>query len=109
MEGYFRDGGVDDRHLRPELPERIDEKDWVVPSVLAGTITCTRCLQMEILTYWRRYGPKLQVTSIWDEGEGYIRMVMVGDDSIGTFWYLIQLLGVSTMLERGRIIRTTSS
>lgn len=41
MNGQACDCFVQNSHMRLELPEGIDEEDWIIPAILTRPISCT--------------------------------------------------------------------
>jgi hypothetical protein len=97
VEWNLGDSGIENRHVRLELPERIDEENGVVPSVLASGITRTSCFRANILTNRGSYGWVLHNSAVRDQRQGEVGMELRGDD--GPSWnFLFRLLKVSTVL-----------
>jgi len=51
-----------------ELPESVDEQDWVVPSILTGSVSCSSCFHLDILSDGWVDTRVLHDSSVWDEG-----------------------------------------
>ena len=102
MERYFSYSRVENRHVRLQLPERVDEHNRVVPSILACSITCASCFCTNILPDWRGHSRELQYSTIRNEGHCEVWMIMCSDDGPG--WdFFFRLSQVSTMLPRKRL------
>lgn len=95
VQGNFSNGCVQRHHVRPELPEGVDEENRIVPSVLASTITCTSSFCVNILSDSRGYSWVLYGSTVWDEGHGEVWVVMSSND--GSSWdFFLHLYFVST-------------
>jgi hypothetical protein len=75
------------------LPEGVDEEDWVVPSILAGSVSCSGCFHVDVLSdSWMDTGI-LHDSSVWDERHSEVGMIVRIDDwSSGDFLFLLFLI-----------------
>jgi hypothetical protein len=66
--------------MSPELPEGVDEQDWIVPSILPTAVSCAARFHMNILPNGRMKGRIVHDSSIWDKRHSEVGMIVRVDD-----------------------------
>src|ERR1700722_18102321 len=69
--------------MSSELPESIDEQNWVVPSILSTTISCTAGFHVDILSDSRVERRIMHDPRVRDERHGEVRMIVRIDNWSG--------------------------
>lgn len=88
MKWQASDRRVQSRHVRFELPERVDEQNRIVPSVLPCSISGSTCFHVNILPNSRMKGWVNHNSSVWNKRHGEIRVIVRGYDRASRYFFL---------------------